>query len=124
MAMFVATLGCAKQTEERSAVVTGKVTLGGAPLEAGGVLFMTEDGHAASEKIAADGNYTVKCRPDRYKVAVTPPPPPDPLGSPAGAAPPQPSARPIPKKYQDLGSSGLSVEVKAGDNKFDIALTP
>src|SRR5262245_10001224 len=117
-------VGCAKQTQERSAVIMGRVTLGGAPLEAGEVLFMSEDGHAASEKIAADGSYTVKCRPDRYKVAVTPPPPPDPLGSPAGAAPQQPSARPIPKKYQDLGSSGLSVDAKAGENKFDIALVP
>jgi hypothetical protein len=124
LALLAVTLGCTKHKEERSAVVTGKVTLGGAPLGAGEVLFMTEDGHAASEKLAADGSYTVKCRPDRYKVAVTPPAPPDPLGSPAGAAPPQPDTRPIPKKYQDLGSSGLSVDVKAGANNFDIALAP
>jgi hypothetical protein len=117
-------LGCGKPAEERTAVVLGTVTLEGAPLEAGTVLFMTEGGHAASESLAPDGSYTVRCRPDRYKVAVTPPPPPDPLGIPAGAAASRmpPSGKPIPKRYQDLGSSGLTVEAKKGNNRFDISM--
>ena len=117
-------LGCGKPADERTAVVLGTVTLEGAPLGAGTVLFMTENGHAASESLAPDGSYTVRCRPDRYKVAVTPPPPPDPLGIPAGAAASQmpPSGKLIPKRYQELGSSGLIVEAKNGNNRFDISM--
>jgi hypothetical protein len=118
-------LGCGQPADERSAVVFGKVTLGGAPLDAGAVLFMTEDGQAASENLAPDGSYTVRCRPGRYKVAVTPPPPPDPLATPAGAATTQtpPTNRPIPKRFQELGTSGLTVDAKAGNNTFDISMT-
>jgi len=101
-------------------VVTGKVTLAGAPLSAGTVLFMTDGGQAASAAIAADGSYTLQCPPGSYKVAVTPPPAPDPLAGPA-ALPAGPPPR-IPARYQDLGKSGLTVEVKAGTNKHDIAL--
>lgn len=118
-------LGCGKPADERTAVVSGTVTLQGAPLDAGTVLFMSEDGNAASESLAPDGSYTVRCRPDRYKIAVTPPPPPDPLGIPAGAAVSQvpPSGKLIPKRYQELGSSGLTVEVKKGNNRFDILMS-
>jgi hypothetical protein len=116
--------GCSKPSDERSATVSGKVTLGGAPVAAGTVLFMTETGHAASAELAPDGAYTLRCRPDRFQVALTPPSPPDPLGSaantPAPAAPNMPS---IPRRYHDFGTSGLTLEVKAGNNTFDIALT-
>jgi len=117
--------GCAKPADDRSAVVSGKVTLGGAALKAGAVLFMTEDGHAAGIDLTPDGRYTVRCRPGRYKVAVTPPPPSDPLATPAGAAASQhaPTSLAIPKRYQDLASSGLTVDARAGNNTFDIALT-
>lgn len=118
-------LGCGKPADERTAVVSGTVILQGAPLDAGTVLFMSEDGNAASENLAPDGSYTVRCRPDRYKVAVTPPPPPDPLGTPAGAAASQvpPSGKLIPKRYQELGSSGLTVDAKQGNNRFDISMS-
>ena len=115
--------GCSKPSDERSAVVSGKVTLAGAPLATGSVLFMTDDGHAASGELGAGGAYTVKCEPGHFKVAVTPPPPVDPLGAPAGATPPPANQPSIPKRYHDFGSSGLAIDVKAGDNKFDIALT-
>ena len=105
------------------AVVAGKVTLGGAPLTAGGVLFMNDAGDAASAELASDGTYTLHCKPARYKVAVTPPAPVDPLGTPAGAParPAAPSA-PVPKRYHDLATSGLTYEVKEGNNTFDIPL--
>ena len=106
------------------AVVGGKVTLAGAPLTAGGVLFMNDAGDAASAELASDGTYTLKCRPARYKVAITPPAPVDPLGTPAGA-PPRPAAPPpaVPKRYHELGTSGLTCDVKEGNNTFDIPLT-
>ena len=123
--LMVTVAGCAKLGDERSAVVSGKVTLAGAALQAGTVLFMTDDGHAASNDLASDGRYTVRCRPGRYKVAVTPPPPSDPLATPAGTAASQnaPPSQAIPKRYQELASSGLTVDARAGTNTFDISLT-
>jgi hypothetical protein len=119
-------VGCSKSSDEYSAVVSGKVTLGNSAVAAGTVLFMTEGGHAATAELASDGTYTLRCRPDRFKVAVTPPPPPDPLATPANAPPSRlpSSTSPIPKRYHDFGTSGLTIEAKEGNNTFDIALTP
>ena len=113
--------GCSSSSEERrSGTVSGKVTLDGAALAAGTVLFMTEDGHGATADLQPDGTYTLQCRPDQYKVAVSPPPPPDPLAG-GGAAPA--AAVDIPTKYHDFAKSGLTTEVKEGENTFDISLT-
>jgi hypothetical protein len=115
--------GCEGSSTSPTATVSGLVTLAGKPLTAGTVLFITDEGQAASAELAPDGTYTLHCSPGRYKITVTPPAPLDPLSSPAGVPPPAASNQPaIPKRYQDFGGSGLSLEVKAGANKFDIAL--
>lgn len=106
--------------ERRSGTVSGKVILDGAGLAAGTVLFMTEDGHGAAADIQPDGSYTLQCRPDQYKVAVSPPSSPDPLVAPTAS--PQPTGA-IPAKYHDVATSNLSTEVKEGKNIFDISLT-
>jgi hypothetical protein len=98
------------------------VTLEGAPLTAGTVLFMNDGGNAASAEIGADGTYTALCQPGNYKVVVSPPPAADPLVASTGGQPAS-SSPAIPKRYHDLGSSGLSVNAKAGENKFDIPLS-
>ena len=114
--------GCAGSSDNSSATVKGKVTLAGAPLTAGTVLFMTDSGNAASAEVGEGGEYSAMCPPGHYKVSVSPPPAPDPLVAPAGGQPAT-SSPPIPKRYHDLGSSGLSVEIKAGENTFDIMLS-
>jgi hypothetical protein len=119
---FLVLPGCAGSSENRSATASGKVTLAGAPVTAGTVLFMTDGGDAASAEIGPDGTYSVLCPPGNYKVSISPPPPPDPLAAPAGVQSAT-NSPPIPKRYLDLGSSGLSVELKEGANQFDIALT-
>lgn len=112
-------VGCGEQSYEgRSAVVKGNVLLGGAPLTSGNVLFMMDDGHAATSPLASDGTYSTQCRPGKYKVAVTPPELIDPL---AAASNPAKKVS-IPSRYQDLGTSGISFDVKAGDNQFEIKL--
>jgi hypothetical protein len=119
---FLLASGCAGSSDQPSAVVSGKVSLAGAPLSAGTVLFMTDDGNAASAEIGEGGAYSAKCPPGNYKVAVSPPAAPDPLVA-SVASQPVAKSPPIPKRYHDLGSSGLSVDVKAGENQFDIPLS-
>jgi len=110
--------GCGPQAYEgRTATVSGKVTLNEVALSAGNVLFMMEDGHAASAAISTDGTFATNCRPGNYKVAVTPPELIDPLAG-GGAA----GRVAIPSRYQDLGSSGLTAELKEGGNEFNIKL--
>jgi len=119
-ALFVCSfMGCsASPYEGRTAKVSGKVSLDGSPISVGNVLFMMEDGHAASCPIGADGFFATECRPGKYKVAVSPPELIDPLSSGGGNA----ARVAIPNRFQDLGTSGLSVELKAGDNTYDIPL--
>lgn len=113
-------LGCGPQAYEgRTAVVSGKVSLNGAVLPAGNVLFMDDDGHAASAIVAEDGSYTTRARPGQYKVAVTPPELIDPLTSTDSMA----QRVNIPKRYHDVGLSELAVQLKEGDNQFDIPLS-
>ncbi|MBI3461769.1 MAG: hypothetical protein HY000_01735 [Planctomycetes bacterium] len=84
---------------------------------------MTDEGQAASAELNSDGDYVVHCRPGRFKVAVTPPPPPDPLAAPAAPSSRSSAvAQSIPQRYRDLGRSGLTIDVKEGDNRFDILL--
>lgn len=116
--------GCADSAARDASVVSGKVTLAGSPITSGAVLFMTDAGNAASAELKADGTYVVHCEPGRFKVAVTPPAPPDPLATAATATPAaSASTSPIPKRYHDFGTSGLVLDVKKGNNTFDIALT-
>lgn len=113
--------GCAK-SDGRSATVSGKVALNGVPVSAGTILLISDDGRASSAELQPDGSYHLRCFPGEFKVAVSPPAPPDPMGGGSGAAPQ--SAVEIPAKYHDFGSSGLTTRVKDGDNTFDISLTP
>jgi hypothetical protein len=110
--------GCS--SEEPTASVSGKVTLDGAPVSAGTVLLMSDDGQAASAELQSDGSYTLNCRLGSFKVAVSPPPPADPLSNPDATTS---AAVEIPQKYHDFGGSGLTTEVKEASNTFDISLT-
>jgi hypothetical protein len=123
LACLFAVSGCTT-TNVSTATVSGRVTRGGTAVSAGTVLLMTEGGQAASAELKPDGTYTIHCQPNHFRVAVAPPPAVDPLtdakDTVQGAAAGQP---PIPKRYHDFGTSGLSVEVKPGSNTFDIALS-
>ncbi len=112
LSAIVALAGCS-DPEQRTGVVSGTVTLDGAPVQAGTVLFMTDDGHGDAAELRAGGAYTLHLRPGTYKVSVSPPPEIDPLSDQAAGAD---AAAAIPSKYHDLGSSGLTAEVEGGNN--------
>jgi len=95
--------------------VSGKVTLDGKPLAAGQVTFHHKDFKFAQVFPAAvkDGAYSVAgLPPDTYVIVVGPP----------QAPPPGAPKIDIPAKYLDRKSSGLTVDVKAGANTFNLEL--
>jgi hypothetical protein len=109
MIVFVA--GCSSGYGQ----VEGKVTFKGKPLAGAAILFVPQRGPAAAGAVGEDGSYRLLTkRPGDgavvgpCKVAIVAPDPKKPL--------------PIPKKYLDAEASGLTAEVKEGQNTihFDI----
>jgi hypothetical protein len=97
-----------KDTETKTATVTGKVTVNGKPLAEGTVTFVSLDQKAPKVATATlkDGAYMVKDVPaGKYAVAVS--------SKTAGA---------VPAKFGTTDTSGLTFTVAAGANSYDIEL--
>jgi hypothetical protein len=132
-------MGCSS-----AGTVTGKVTFQGKPLPAGTVIFVPEKGGGAFRSEIFNGDYKVEKVPSGpVKIAVTTPssstppmdyimkmrPPAEVLQKVApGKSPedftkqPPPQTEPIPKKFSDPDTSGLTYTVKGGSQVFDINL--
>ncbi|WP_254506719.1 DUF4198 domain-containing protein [Anatilimnocola floriformis] len=142
--IVVGVLGCGSKGAPL-APVTGRVTLDGQPLAGATVCFMREgspkwsfgqtdaDGKFALTTIAEnDGAYlglnqvtvsqpaatSASTAPNRPAVGV--PAPDEYFKQLAKSAASQPKL--VPEKYQQLGASGLSAEIKAGQNLIDLPL--
>jgi hypothetical protein len=124
------TTGCSPSDVGR---VAGQVTLNGQPLAEGSILFQDDTGAiSVNAALDGDGRYEVRTYdkrglpPGTYRVAITPRTFGDgetPLieGPPAPTAP---TASPIPPRYRDVATSGLTATVQAGSNppfNFDLA---
>lgn len=120
--------GCGESNPTTGAV-TGKVTYKGKPVSNGLIQFVPQgDGNAATGEITPDGTYELTtyvkgdgARPGSYKVSVQVfPTEEEGAGLPgaefAGKKPP------IPPKYNSADTSGLSADVKEGENKLDFDL--
>jgi hypothetical protein len=117
--LIVAILGC-RPAAPPVAKVTGIVRLQGEPVQAGVVIFQSEDGTQNVMANLEQGKFELKThdaagiRPGKYKVAIKPPAPnydSPPLAD-AAINDPRPLDTTIPAKYYALESSGLSAEVK------------
>jgi hypothetical protein len=127
LAVLAAATGCTRSDNPQTYPVAGKVTYRGQPVTSGMVMLTPEEsGHAATGSLEKDGSFKLTtfqkddgAVPGRYQVAVQAFPA-EGAGLPgaefAGKAPP------IPQKYFSPGSSGLTVEIKAGENQLDLAL--
>jgi len=121
---FVPT-GCGPAT----GTVTGTVTLGGNPVGNATVSFVAPDGTIKSYLTGADGNYRVDDVPaGPVQVTVKSN---ESLDEGAqqdlkkrGNIAPKAAKSAVPARYADSSTSGLSMTVKSGDNKYDIPLTP
>lgn len=100
--------------------VSGKVTLGGAPLTAGNIQFTNQAaGVGATAELDAAGSYQLAAiAVGDYQVAIGPPPPPAPHEMDQAG----PSQVNIPGKYKDVQTSGLSVTITRGANTADFDL--
>lgn len=119
--------------EQATAPVAGTVTIDGEPLTSGLVTFWPEGGRTAKGYIQEDGTYTLGtyeradgATPGLHKISITfvskePP------NRPNFDAPEPPRRQvapsPIPRKYTNPNSSGLTFDVKAGeDNQVSLEL--
>jgi hypothetical protein len=142
LAAAAAAAGCGKHAV---ATVRGKVTFNNQPVGAGTVYFVGADNTTAEATLADDGTYTMKDAPVGdvrigVKVPARPMPgtkmPTNPLAAAKDKAPPEaakmmdPAApggthwMPVPDKYNNFETSGLTWTVPAGGGEHDIPLTP
>lgn len=124
-------LGCSGK-EKNTAPVQGTIKVDGQPLTAGTVTFFPKTGRSARGAIQSDGSYVLStysdddgAQPGLHKVTIT-------AAAKGGSAEPnfdkdnvRPSIRelPFPPRYSNPSASGLTFEVKAGeDNQADFNL--
>jgi hypothetical protein len=108
--------------------VSGQVTLDGAPISQGVVVFSNSaKGVHIAAPLREDGSYELQMAKGfglplgDYRVAVNPPVP----SAPIPGTPQPPSSRPpaaIPPRYWEFETSGLATSVQKGDNVFNISL--
>jgi hypothetical protein len=135
-AFLLVLVGCAEKPPALG-VVRGRVTLHAKPVTGATVLFENvETGIAMNAPLNLDGRYEVKTYqgaglpPGKYTVAVMPggvmrPEEEGPLAGDAKAERAKLPVTPVPEKYHKAATSGLTVEVKEGENPpFDFTLTP
>lgn len=117
--------GC--QEQEQLGRVYGRVTFQGEPITEGILVFSNaQQGIHMTADLAPDGTYELQNAGGfglplgTYQVAVNPPiPEPPVMGAPS--PPPKPkSFTDIPPKFRELDTSGLSITVVEGENRFDI----
>jgi hypothetical protein len=123
--VVAATIGCGKPSHQlETAPLHGKVTLDGQPLSSGYVTVVTSRGRSSSGEVQPDGTFEMStyqpgdgAQVGSHPVVVTPVPQ-------DVAIPPGAKRVPIPERYQRAGTSGLTAEVKPGeDNSVELTLT-
>ena len=113
--------------------VSGKVTCQGKPVTVGTVVFVPEKGPSASGALDANGRYALSTKSPgdgavvgKHRVIVSPPTKGLPL-EPGKRPSPRTVVKPIsniPLKFQNVKTSGLSADVRPGNNAFDFDLVP
>lgn len=119
--------GCSKATPmKETGSVKGKITRKGTSFPAGTTVTFQGSGAGAataSGSVAADGTFSVTASVGMNQISISPPvkPPMSPeemmKASEKGKVPETDSA--VPAKYLSPSTSGMSIDVKKGDNQFN-----
>jgi hypothetical protein len=134
--LVLAASACALGCGTKTATVSGRVSYHNKRVTSGEVLFLTQDGKSgAHAAVQPDGTYQATNVPlGTLKVGLNNPPPlyyQQLKNRPKGMADDpemQEAARraaryvPTPPKYQDPNQSGLTTDVKPGENSYDLEL--
>jgi hypothetical protein len=105
----------------RGGTVVGLVTFRGQPVPAGKVSILSEDGAVCSGDIRPNGRYVVyRVPPGPAKFAVATYPAAAPGPAPAPAA----KSVPVPRRYRDFETSGLTGVVERGGQTHHLVLMP
>ena len=99
-----------------TAPVVGTVTYRGKPLNAGRIIFFHPSGQAVGANIAADGSFRLAAFQGKNQVAVELFGPRRPNPIPDGRPRMLPGPSLIPDRYTDSRTSGLTLNVKPGEN--------
>jgi hypothetical protein len=121
--LIVAATGCGDgKVKLPTATVEGTVTYRGKPLGTGKILFFHESGQAGATDIAADGTFKLIAFQGKNEVAVECFDPEKPNPNSAGRPSKSPGKSLIPRHYAEAGTSGLTLDVKPGENKATFPL--
>ena len=128
--LTVGVLGCGGSKRDPVGAVSGAVTFQGQPVSEGMVSFHNpQKGVFLNFTLKPDGTYVARTAQQEglpvgaYKVAVLPPLADVPVGVPK--EPLQVKEYPnIPPRYRKPDTSGLTLVVQQGENRFDIAMAP
>jgi hypothetical protein len=121
--LAIAVAGC--QQKSNVATVRGKVLLDGKPLAQGMIATMPNAGRGANAKIKSDGTFELRTFSQNdgatigvHKIAVVA------HDAPANTGPESGSGKLlVPKRYTSPETSGLTIDVKPGDNSVELKLT-
>ncbi len=128
--VFVVVVGCGSN-EPPTGTVRGSITFNGDPIKGGNINFYDKKtGIAARANLDEKGQFVVAdtLKPGKYSVFVFPPDPPHPIMD----NPTKPSTvkfdlgelAKIPDKYRSEITTDIQVEVKPGENTFDLKIAP
>ncbi len=127
VASLTLAVGCGPKGDRATAPVKGQITYNGEPLPTGTVMFVPEQGPAATGEIRPDGTYSLGTYGTNdgavlgnHKVSITA------IADMGDMLPEAQSPTPpplIPQKYLSHESSGLVAEVKSGTNELNFDLT-
>jgi hypothetical protein len=122
--MFLVVMGCGDgRVRLPTAAVSGTVTYQGKPLAGGRILFQHPSGQAAAVDIAADGSFKLLAFQGRNQVSVCCYQCDDAPGVILGVPPNKPVKSLIPARYTEAANSGLTLDVKPGeDNEAEFTL--
>jgi hypothetical protein len=129
--LLTALAACGCQSRPAEGQVKGRVTYQGQPLPSGDVMFLAADGSKVSAGISSEGEYRIAKIPaglarigvvshPRVPKGLQQPSHPNPQ---AAAAPPEKPVT-IPMHYNKPETSGLTCDVRNGENTHDIELSP
>ena len=104
--------------------VKGKVTYKGEPLTQGSVVFMHPSGDTAAGVLGPDGTYTAEVAIGENKVLVQSREP-EQFNETAAKGTPKgmPGRSRIPERYSRFETSNLTLDVKEGENPFNLELS-